>query len=78
MYIKGWQKKTYTFLKWLLRSQFVQYRYVTPTIRTEILSGFQIMLEIYCSFHTFCATLESILLGSVFKLPGRKKIQSPS
>ena len=35
--LKGEQKKTYTFLKWLLRSQFVEYRYVTPTIRTEIL-----------------------------------------
>ena len=71
MILKGEQKKTFTFFKWLLRSQFLQYRYVTPTIRTEILSEFQIMLQIYCDVHTFCATSENVPQGSIFKLPGR-------
>ena len=31
------------------------------------------MLQIFCGFHTFCAALENVPLGSVFKLPGRKK-----
>ena len=36
--------------------------------------AFQIILLIYCSLNTFCAKLESVPLGSVFKLPGRKQI----
>ena len=30
------------------------------------------MVQIYCGINTFCATLENVLQGSIFKLPGRK------